>query len=93
MARVNAAGFRTIVPYLRGYGPTRFLSPDTPRSGQQAALALQYLEGRPRLGLLQHHQPVAGLQLALSFILQRLAVGQRAAIVRVSTPSAPPASG
>ena len=34
-----AAGCRTIVPYLRGYGPTRFLSPETPRSGQQAALA------------------------------------------------------
>ena len=30
---------RVIVPYLRGYGPTRFLSADTPRSGQQAALA------------------------------------------------------
>jgi pimeloyl-ACP methyl ester carboxylesterase len=34
-----AAGCRVIVPYLRGYGPTRFLSPDTPRSGQQAVLA------------------------------------------------------
>jgi pimeloyl-ACP methyl ester carboxylesterase len=33
------AGYRVIVPYLRGYGPTRFLSPETPRSGQQAALA------------------------------------------------------
>jgi len=33
-----AAGCRLIVPYLRGFGPTRFLSPDTPRSGQQAAL-------------------------------------------------------
>jgi pimeloyl-ACP methyl ester carboxylesterase len=32
------AGCRTIVPFLRGYGPTRFLSADTPRSGQQAAL-------------------------------------------------------
>lgn len=30
---------RIIVPYLRGYGPTRFLSADTMRSGQQAALA------------------------------------------------------
>lgn len=30
---------RVITPYLRGYGPTRFLSGDTPRSGQQAALA------------------------------------------------------
>src|SRR6266404_8597187 len=32
-------GFRTIVPYLRGFGPTRFLHADTLRSGQQAALA------------------------------------------------------
>jgi pimeloyl-ACP methyl ester carboxylesterase len=35
-----AAGFWVIVPYLRGYGPTRFLSDATFRSGQQAALAL-----------------------------------------------------
>jgi pimeloyl-ACP methyl ester carboxylesterase len=34
-----AAGCRVIVPYLRGFGPTRFLSAQTPRSGQQAALA------------------------------------------------------
>lgn len=34
-----AAGCRVITPYLRGYGPTRFLSPDTLRSGQQAVLA------------------------------------------------------
>jgi pimeloyl-ACP methyl ester carboxylesterase len=29
---------RVIVPYLRGFGATRFLAPETPRSGQQAAL-------------------------------------------------------
>jgi pimeloyl-ACP methyl ester carboxylesterase len=34
-----AAGYRVIVPYLRGYGTTRFLSDDTPRNGEQAALA------------------------------------------------------
>jgi pimeloyl-ACP methyl ester carboxylesterase len=34
-----AAGCRVITPYLRGYGPTRFRSADTPRSGQQAVLA------------------------------------------------------
>lgn len=33
-----SAGARVIVPWLRGYGPTRFLSPETPRSGEQAAL-------------------------------------------------------
>ena len=39
-----AAGHRAIVPYLRGYGPTRFLSSTTPRSGQQAALGRDLLE-------------------------------------------------
>jgi len=34
------AGYRVIVPYLRGYGSTRFLSSDTPRNGQPAALAV-----------------------------------------------------
>lgn len=33
-------GYRVIVPYLRGYGTTRFLSPDTPRNGQQSVLAV-----------------------------------------------------
>lgn len=33
------AGCRVITPYLRGYGPTRFLSGATPRSGEQAVLA------------------------------------------------------
>ena len=33
-----AAGCRIIVPYLRGFGETQFLSAETPRSGQQAAL-------------------------------------------------------
>jgi pimeloyl-ACP methyl ester carboxylesterase len=35
-----SAGYRVIVPYLRGYGTTRFLSSDTFRSGQPSALAL-----------------------------------------------------
>ena len=35
-----SAGYRVIVPYLRGYGTTRFLSADTFRNGQQAALAV-----------------------------------------------------
>lgn len=34
-----AKGYRVIVPHLRGYGTTRFLSSDTPRNGQPAALA------------------------------------------------------
>jgi pimeloyl-ACP methyl ester carboxylesterase len=38
-----AAGCRVIVPYLRGFGPTRFLDPATPRSGEQAALGADLL--------------------------------------------------
>jgi pimeloyl-ACP methyl ester carboxylesterase len=34
-----AKGHRVIVPYVRGYGPTRFLSPDSFRNGQPAAVA------------------------------------------------------
>jgi pimeloyl-ACP methyl ester carboxylesterase len=41
---LNRAGLRTIVPYVRGYGPTRFLSAQTVRSGQQAALAHDVLD-------------------------------------------------
>ena len=37
------AGCRVIVPYLRGYGATTFLSPSTPRSGEQAALGADLL--------------------------------------------------
>jgi pimeloyl-ACP methyl ester carboxylesterase len=33
-----AQGCRVVVPFLRGFGPTRFLRADTPRSGEQAAL-------------------------------------------------------
>ena len=40
---LSAAGCRVIVPYLRGFGPTRFLNPETPRSGEQAALGADLL--------------------------------------------------
>src|SRR5499425_448428 len=38
-----AKGYRVIVPYLRGYGSTRFLSNDTVRNGQQSALAVDII--------------------------------------------------
>jgi pimeloyl-ACP methyl ester carboxylesterase len=38
-----AAGYRVIVPYLRGYGTTTFLSTGTMRNGQQSALALDVI--------------------------------------------------
>jgi pimeloyl-ACP methyl ester carboxylesterase len=37
-------GCRVIVPYLRGYGPTRFRDPATPRSGEQASIGADLIE-------------------------------------------------
>jgi pimeloyl-ACP methyl ester carboxylesterase len=39
-----ARGYRVIVPYLRGYGPTRFVSPQTVRSGSHREGAVELLE-------------------------------------------------
>jgi pimeloyl-ACP methyl ester carboxylesterase len=46
-----AQGYRAIVPYLRGYGATRFLSPATPRSGQQGALGQDLVDLMDALNL------------------------------------------
>ena len=50
-ASLAAAGYRTLVPYLRGYGPTRFLDAATPRMAQQAALAQDLIDFLDALGL------------------------------------------
>ena len=49
--RLGAAGRRCIVPFLRGYGPTRFLRQDTFRSGQQAAFGADLKAMMDGLGL------------------------------------------
>ena len=49
--RLVAAGCRALVPYLRGYGPTKFLSAEAPRSGQQAAFGNDLKEFMDALGL------------------------------------------
>jgi len=46
-----AAGCRVLVPYLRGYGPTRFLDPHEPRMAQQAAIGQDLLEFMAALDL------------------------------------------
>jgi pimeloyl-ACP methyl ester carboxylesterase len=48
---LGAAGYRLIVPYLRGYGTTRFLSNDTVRNGQQSALAVDVIQLMDALGI------------------------------------------
>jgi pimeloyl-ACP methyl ester carboxylesterase len=41
---LTSKGYRTIVPYLRGYGTTRFLSKETVRNGQQSAIAQDIID-------------------------------------------------
>jgi pimeloyl-ACP methyl ester carboxylesterase len=48
---LHAAGLRTVVPWLRGFGPTRFASPSRMRSGQIAAIAQDALDLMDALGV------------------------------------------
>jgi len=50
-APLAAKGYRVIVPYLRGYGPTRFNSANTMRSGQQGAIGSDFKELMDALGV------------------------------------------
>lgn len=43
-ALLATKGYRVIIPYLRGYGATRFLDAGTPRNGQQSALAMDVID-------------------------------------------------
>ncbi|MCI4666154.1 MAG: alpha/beta hydrolase [Neomegalonema sp.] len=52
---LHQAGFETFVPYLRGYGPTRFRADATMRSGQLAALAQDLLEFADAVALPRFH--------------------------------------
>ena len=48
---LSEKGYRVIVPYLRGYGTTRFLSSETVRNGQQGALAVDVIALMDALGI------------------------------------------
>jgi pimeloyl-ACP methyl ester carboxylesterase len=52
---LSSAGFYTVAPYLRGFGKTRFRHAETPRSGQQAALAADL---RDLIAVLNLQQPI-----------------------------------
>jgi pimeloyl-ACP methyl ester carboxylesterase len=50
-SRFHEEGFRTLTPFLRGFGSTRFLSPKTPRVGVAAALAQDAIDFMDRLDI------------------------------------------
>jgi pimeloyl-ACP methyl ester carboxylesterase len=48
---LGSKGYRAIVPYLRGYGSTRFRSSDAPRNGQQSVFAVDMIDFLDALGI------------------------------------------
>src|SRR6185295_5663823 len=54
---LTARGYRVIVPYLRGYGTTRFISNETSRNGQQSTIALDMIDLMNALGI---KKPIIG---------------------------------
>ena len=45
------AGYRVLVPYLRGYGPTSFIDPGAPRMAEQAAIGQDVVDFAEALGI------------------------------------------
>lgn len=87
---LNEAGLRTIVPTLRGFGDTRFLSPQTSRTGNAAMLAIDAIETLDALGI--DRVFVAGHDWGAS-IAEMMAVGWGARIDRLAMLSSPPRLG
>jgi pimeloyl-ACP methyl ester carboxylesterase len=87
---LTEAGWRTIAPSHRGFGQTRFLAPDTPRTGNAAMLALDTIELLDRLGVARFS--VAGHDWGANMAAM-LAVGWPGRVGRIAMLSSPPALG
>jgi pimeloyl-ACP methyl ester carboxylesterase len=85
-----SAGFRTITPVARGFGETRFLSFDTPRTGNTAMLALDTIEMLDVLGVEKF--AVAGHDWGAN-MAEMLAVGWPDRVDRIAMLSTPPRLG
>ena len=87
---LNDARLRTIAPTTRGFGGTRFLSPETPRTGNAAMLALDTIEMMDGLGVPSFS--VAGHDWGAN-MAGMLAVGWPGRVGRIAMLSSPPALG
>jgi len=88
--RLNDAGLRTIAPAYRGFGATRFLSPDTARTGNAAMLALDAIEMLDGLGVGRFS--IAGHDWGAN-VAGMLAAGWPGRVDRIAMLSSPPALG
>ena len=88
--RLNAAGLRTIVPTLRGFGKTRFLDAETPRTGNSGIHALDMIALLDGLGI--ERFMVAGHDWGAN-IGEALAVGWPDRVERLAMLATPPRLG
>jgi pimeloyl-ACP methyl ester carboxylesterase len=88
--RLNAAGHRTIVPTLRGFTGTRFLSDETPRTGDSARLALDAAALLDALGIERVH--VAGHDWGAN-AAEALAIGYPERVRTLAMLATPPRTG
>ena len=82
---LHAARFRTYAPWLRGYGPTRFLSADTMRSGQLVALGQDLVDFASALGLRRYALVGHDWGARAAYIASSIAEGSVSACVALST--------
>jgi pimeloyl-ACP methyl ester carboxylesterase len=87
---LNDAGFRTIAPTIRGFGETRFLSADTPRTGNATMLAMDAIEMLDALGV--EKLSIAGHDWG-SNMAEALAIGWPDRIDLIAMLSTPPRLG
>ena len=82
---LHAAGFRSYAPWLRGYGPTLFRSPDTMRSGQLVALGQDLVDFAAALGLRRYALVGHDWGSRAAYIASSLAEASVSACVALST--------
>ncbi|MGI4798128.1 MAG: alpha/beta fold hydrolase [Janthinobacterium lividum] len=87
---LNSAGFRTIVPTLRGFGDTRFLTAAAPRTGNSGILAMDVIALMDGLGI--KHFAALGHDWGAN-IAEALAVGWPDRVERIAMLSTPPRLG
>lgn len=90
MPHLAEAGYRVLAPWLRGFSPTTFRQPDTPRTGNSTMLALDILDFLNALGVDQ--LSVIGHDWGAN-IAEALAVGWPDRILRMAQLSTPPRLG
>ena len=94
LPRLHAAGYQTVTPYLRGYGPSRFrsrlLGSNPRRTGQEVAYAQDMIDLADRLGMKRFHFVGHDWGARAGYVLAALWPKRVKSLVAISVPFTPP---